>query len=211
MRITFRTFKMYMYYGTDSENGKGNFAEFVLATRQVLLGVWYDRMPYYRVWRDSNEPDFSAGAFRMSCSRVRFAMGRLKLSPVCPDLDDVMSSASSEGRIRAGWIAAQWAISHVGLSHPAISAARIGGSTDAIKSLVSELDDLYLDLQESVDAGKSTREEMMTAFRRARAANAIEFAVRGDAYDAVYEAGFCADDVSGLRHAVASALREEEP
>jgi hypothetical protein len=24
MRITFRTFKMYMYYGTDSQNGKGN-------------------------------------------------------------------------------------------------------------------------------------------------------------------------------------------
>lgn len=35
MRITLRTFKMYMYYGTDLEIGKGNSAEFVGSISEV--------------------------------------------------------------------------------------------------------------------------------------------------------------------------------
>ena len=31
VQTTFRTFKMYMYYGTRSDFGKGNFREFVLS------------------------------------------------------------------------------------------------------------------------------------------------------------------------------------
>lgn len=133
-------------------------------------------------------------------------MGVLRLATVCPDLDDGLSSASPDRSLQAGWAAAQWAIHQTGLSHPAISAAQIGGPTDAIAALVSELDDKYFELQELCDAGECSKEEVLAAFGRARAANAIEFAVRGEAAEAVYEAAVCCDDVSGLRRAVYVAL-----
>jgi hypothetical protein len=50
------------------------------------------------------------------------------------------------------------------------------------------------------------KEAVLAAFGRARAANALEFAIRGEGAEAVYEAAVCCDDVSGLRRAVAAAL-----
>jgi hypothetical protein len=111
-------------------------------------------------------------------------MGVLRLSTVCPDLDDALSSASADHCIQAGWAAAQWAIHQTGLSHPAISAAQIGGPTDAIAELVNALGDQYFELQELCDAGECSKEEVLAAFGRARAANALEFAVRGEAAEA---------------------------
>jgi len=130
-----------------------------------------------------------------------------RLSTLCPDLDAAICSAPHDRRLQAAWAAAQWAIHHTGLSHPAISAANIGGPTAAIAALVGELDDQYFELQELCDEGECSKEKVLAAFGRARAANALEFAVRGEAAEAVYEAAVCCDDVSDLRRAVAEALR----
>ena len=125
---------------------------------------------------------------------------------VVPDLDDPLRCAPPDRRLAAGWAAAQWAIHQTGLLHPLISGAKIGGPTGEIAALVAELDDRYLNLQELCDGGECTKEEVLAAFRRARAVNALEFAVRGEPAEAVYEAAVCCDDVSELRRVVAVAL-----
>jgi hypothetical protein len=133
-------------------------------------------------------------------------MSDSRLSTVCPDLDEALNSAPLDRRLRAGWVAARWAIEQTGLSHPVVSAAKMGSTSEPISALVVELDERYFDLQESCDEGECSKEAVLTAFGRARAANALEFAVRGDAAEAVYEATMCSDDVAALRRVLASAL-----
>jgi hypothetical protein len=133
-------------------------------------------------------------------------MGGTRLSTVLPDLDSVLSAARPECALKAAWAAAQWAIQAAGLSHPAVSAAKPGGSMDAVATLVAELDDQYLNLQDSYDDGEGSHDEALTAFVRARAASALAYAIRGEAAEAVYEAAQCRDDISGLRDAVTLVL-----
>jgi hypothetical protein len=80
-------------------------------------------------------------------------MGVLRLSTVFPDLADAISSAPAYRALNAGWAAAQWAVHQTGLSHPVVSAAKVGESTDAIVALVTELDDQYFELQEFMPRG----------------------------------------------------------
>ncbi len=134
------------------------------------------------------------------------AIASSRLSAEYPDLSTAIAAAPADRRRRAGWAAAQWAIRVSGLSHPVVAAAEIGGSTEAIAEVVEELDDRYFELQELCDEGKCSKADMLAAFAQARAANALEYAMQGDAAEAVYEATVCSDDHSELRKLVASAL-----
>jgi hypothetical protein len=134
-------------------------------------------------------------------------MGRLSLSPDCADLDAPLAAAPDAVRVQAGWAVAQWAIQHNGLSHPALAQARLGGPSEPIAALVEELDNRYFELQELLDEeGERSKADVLAAFRRARAANSLEFAVRGEADEAVYEAAASTEDVGTLRQVVMGAL-----
>ena len=134
-------------------------------------------------------------------------MGRLSLSPDCADLDAPLAAAPDAVRVQAGWAAAQWAVRHNDLAHPALAEARLGGPWEPIAALVEELDNHYFELQELLDEeGEGSKADVLVAFRRARAANALEFAVRGEADEAVYEAAAATEDVQELRRVVMEAL-----
>jgi hypothetical protein len=106
-----------------------------------------------------------------------------------------------------GWAVAQWAIRHNGLSQPALAEARLGGPTEPIAGVVAELDNHYFELQEMLDGeGEGSKAEVLEAFRRARAANALKYAVRGEADEAIYEAAASTEDVRALRQVVMEAL-----
>jgi hypothetical protein len=134
-------------------------------------------------------------------------MSRLQLSPICSDLDEPFSAAPAACRVQAGWVVAQWAIRQNGLCHPALAEARLGGPTEAIAALVAELDNRYFALQEQLEEeGQGPKAEVLAAFQRARAANALEFAVRGQADEAIYEAAASNEDSVALRRVILEAL-----
>ena len=83
---------------------------------------------------------------------------------------------------------------------------RLGGPSEGIVALVEELDSRYFELQELLDEGEKSKADVLVAFRRARAANALAFAVRGEADEAVYEAAASTEDVQALRQVVMEAL-----
>jgi hypothetical protein len=82
----------------------------------------------------------------------------------------------------------------------ALRAGRFGGTEDraAVKALADRLDELAWDLQEQVDAGEAEQDDYLAAFRKARAATALWFALDPDARSAaiegVYEAQAATDD-----------------
>ena len=134
-------------------------------------------------------------------------MGRLSLSPDCAELDAPLAAAPNAVRVQAGWAAAQWAVRHNDLAHPVLVETRLGGPWEPIAALVEELDNRYFKLEELLDEeGEGSKADVLVAFRRARAANALEFAVRGEADEAIYEAAAAAEDVQELRQVVMEAL-----
>jgi hypothetical protein len=69
-------------------------------------------------------------------------------------------------------------------------------SEPRLSDLVTELDDQAFDIHDAVDAGTRPYGDYAEAFARARAANAVLCAVRGDTNGALYEAlhAFGADE-----------------
>ncbi|WP_447523320.1 hypothetical protein [Salinibacterium sp. NYA9b] len=86
---------------------------------------------------------------------------------------------------------------------------------DQLWELVQELDELAWDLQES-EAGDETLVEYAHAFARARAVNALCYALIAPASsesvaDCLYEAQAATGDVNGLRNVVRQALPNTNP
>jgi hypothetical protein len=87
---------------------------------------------------------------------------------------------------------------------------RYGDAEDraAVKALADRLDELAWDLQDQVDAGEAEQEDYLAAFRKARAATALWFALDPDprtaAIEAVYEAQAATDD-GVVRREIAAA------
>ena len=82
----------------------------------------------------------------------------------------------------------------------ALRAGRYGESEErsAVKAFADRLDELAWDIQEQVDTGEAEQEDYLTAFRKARAATALWFALDEDprtaAIEAAYEAQAATDD-----------------
>jgi len=78
------------------------------------------------------------------------------------------------------------------------------------EEVTSELDAQAWDLQDLVDAGAASQEEYEEAFRKARAAAAVGYALDADpltsACEAVYEAQAAIVDLAAVRMAVAAAI-----
>jgi len=110
-------------------------------------------------------------------------------------------------QLRVSEFAANWAVARTGLAHPSLKA----GSANDIAELVAELDEQYFALSEERDEERASTEEVVEAFGRARAANAVEFMRRGEPAEAIYEAATAAEDWSELRAAVLSQLGSGSP
>jgi hypothetical protein len=114
------------------------------------------------------------------------------------DLAGALLSASQDLQMRVAQFAADWAVAHTGLTHPALLAS----SVEDVAALVAELDDRYFTLSKERDEGRASSDDVVTAFGLARAASAVEFLRRGEAAEAVYEAAASVEDWSELRAAL---------
>jgi len=115
---------------------------------------------------------------------------------------DALQKAPADLQLRVSEFAANWAVGRTGLVHPSLK----DGLVDDIAALVAKLDEQYFVLSEERDEGRATTEQVVEAFGRARAANAVESMRRGDPGDAIYEAAASAEDWTELRDAVLSQL-----
>ena len=97
----------------------------------------------------------------------------------------------------------------------ALAALRGGGLGDTaerfgVQQLTDELDEIAWDTQELAEVGTVSRRDYSAAFRRARAAASVGFALISDALiaalEAVYEAQAAVADVDAVRTAVSAVL-----
>jgi hypothetical protein len=132
-------------------------------------------------------------------------MERFSLHSDCSDLKKPLDMASDAARAQVAWAVAQWAIRHNNLAHVALAAARPSDPPEAVSAIVKQLDDLYFDLGEEPEASDT---QVQAAFRRARAANALEYAMQGNAYEAIYEARASTDDIDALHQVVLQTLAQ---
>lgn len=80
----------------------------------------------------------------------------------------------------------------------------------SVAQLTEELDERAWDIQELVDTGAATEEAYLEAFRQARAAAAVGYALSPDpqtaAFESVYEAQAAVIDLGAVRLAVTIAI-----
>jgi hypothetical protein len=97
----------------------------------------------------------------------------------------------------------------------ALAALRDGGQSSAaersgVQQLTEELDEIAWDVQDMTEAGTASLQDYSTAFRRARAAASVGFALGPDslsaALEAVYEARAAAGDLDAVREIVSAFL-----
>jgi hypothetical protein len=118
-----------------------------------------------------------------------------RLDSFAHDVAVALNRASPELQRRVAEFAADWAVAHTGLTHSAL----VASSAEDVAGLVAELDHHYFAVSEERDAGRSSTEEVVAAFGRARAASAVEFVRRGEPAEAIYEAAASVEDWSELR------------
>jgi hypothetical protein len=126
-----------------------------------------------------------------------------RLNSFSRDVASALREAPADARQRAADYAAAWAVARTGLDHPVAAT----GTADDAAALTAELDERYFALSEERDAGRASTDQVAAAFEQARAASAVEFARRGDAAEALYEAAAAAEDWSELRAGLLSLLR----
>lgn len=135
-----------------------------------------------------------------------------RLSSIAPDLVAVIEQQQSEELRRVAVEAAKLAIERTNLSEPQVDAAlsalyegRLGFTPErsAVQYLADELDKIAWDAQEKMEAGIVSRQVYSTAFRRARAAASVGFALDSNALTAalesVYEAQAAVADLDAMR------------
>ena len=83
----------------------------------------------------------------------------------------------------------------------------------AIEQLAEELDERAWDIQQLVDTGGASEEAYLEAFRQARAAAAVSYALDPDpqtaAFESVYEAQAAVVDLGAVRMAVTIAIASQ--
>jgi hypothetical protein len=133
-------------------------------------------------------------------------MDRSRLDSFAGDLARALRGASPELRHEAAKVAANWAINRTGIAHEALSSH----SLDRVAALVVEWEDRYFAAYEAREAGRDTI-DVVAAFSQTRAASAVEFMLRGESDEAIYEAASAVDDWSELRVLLLSILNGRNP
>jgi hypothetical protein len=142
-----------------------------------------------------------------------------RLERIDPDLFNRLRSASPIQQRAAARAACRFALDYNDLVGPiidagwqAIETAKYGNSRprEQLKAFVSQLEAVERRVRDCVDNGQASRGQYIAAFRRARAANSIYYALSSDAFEAAtesaYEANAATSDNEGLARAIASAL-----
>jgi hypothetical protein len=132
-----------------------------------------------------------------------------RLTTIAPDLAEELEQRPPDELRQIAERVAEAAIASTRISderaQSALTALRSGsfGDTEArasIKSLADELDEIAWDIQDRVEAGDADEDDYLAAFRRARAAMSLWFALDSDqmvaALESVYEARTALDDAS---------------
>lgn len=141
-----------------------------------------------------------------------------RLDSIAPDLSQLIEQASPDRQRRIAVAAAQLAADTAQLDDPAsrgaleaVGSAVWGESSrrQAVLELVDRLDEAAWDAQERAEEHGGSQDEYTAAFRAARAASAVAFALSGDpaeaALEAVYEAEAATADLPRVRAAVEQA------
>ncbi len=101
----------------------------------------------------------------------------------------------------------------LGLEALSASDSGMASARRAVEQLTQELDERAWDIQELVDAGAASEEAYVEAFRQARAAAAVGYALNPDprtaALESVYEAQAALVDLGAVRMAVAIAIASQ--
>lgn len=142
-----------------------------------------------------------------------------RLKDINPDLCAQLKQASTAQQRAAARAACRFALDHTDLVGPiidagleAMEAATYGDSRPRkqLKAFVSQLDNIQSKMRDCVENGLAAQANYIAAFRRARAANSIYFALGEDAYlaaaESVYEANAATSDPEGLVWVISSAL-----
>ncbi len=139
-----------------------------------------------------------------------FVADRSRLQSVAPELDTMLQAVGPRARLDVGLSVARFAVESVGLDEPVAAAALAIRSGDAAElgALVARLDEQYFALEDLNELGQAYPSQVLEAFSKARAAAAVEFAVRGEYAEAVYEAGMATDDWAAIR-AIVEASRPD--
>jgi hypothetical protein len=140
---------------------------------------------------------------------------RLKL--LDPVLRQVLDDASEPARRRAALTVSKLAVDRAGITDPRIGAAlerlQGGGYGDssersAVQALTEELDEAAWNVQDRVEAGTADKADYVNAFARARAANAVWYALDRDPLEAAAEATYEASAAIGDPEAVSTAIHD---
>lgn len=131
------------------------------------------------------------------------------------DLSARLEKASISQLRNAAKIAGRFALDRANLSHPildrTLEAIELGNSGDSslklqLESFVNTLDEVQWDLQEKLDEDSAKLSTYQAAFRRARAANSVYFALNAEAFtaatEAIYEAHAATDDLITLKEEI---------
>lgn len=173
-------------------------------------------------WRSSCCQTERERTFASRVGRVEEKAVISRLSTIAPDLAASLERAQPDRLRRVAASAADLAIERTRLNDPRLEAAlgalregRLGETSErtGVECLASELDEIAWDAQEKAEAGDQTRESYVFAFRRARAAAAVGFALEADALaaalEATYEAQAAVRDLDAVRSVATTALRDE--
>lgn len=146
-----------------------------------------------------------------------------RLATIAPDLVASLEHGQPHRLRLVAASAAGLAVERVRLSDPRLDAAlgalregRLGDTSErtGVQCLAREIDEIAWDAQESAEAGGGPREAYVSAFRKARAAAAVGFALEADALtaalEAVYEAHAAVKDPEALRSVVMTALGQPQ-
>ncbi len=139
------------------------------------------------------------------------------------ELSRLIEAADGDRQRRIAVRVAEAALAAVPLDEPEsasaladLAAGRRGGpGMRSAAALTERLDDLAWDIQEKVDEGRAEQAEYLEAFRRARAVNAVVFALGADdarqaALEAAYEAEAATEDLALIRRIVDEVMGGEQ-
>src|ERR1700674_5618083 len=141
---------------------------------------------------------------------------RLKL--LDPVLQQMLNGAGAPARRRAALTVSKLAVDRAGIADPRLATAlerlQSGGYGDsperrAVQALTEELDEVAWHVQGQVDTGNADKTDYVKAFAKARAANAVWYALDADpleaAAEATYEASAAIDNPEAVRTAIQGA------
>ncbi len=143
---------------------------------------------------------------------------RTRLDSVSPELAERLRGTSEDALRRVAAAVGDLAVKRVSLADPrleralsAVAGRRAGGDEKVeLEGLVEELDEAAWEIQARVHAGQAPEDEYLRAFRKARAASSVAFALDPDphaaAMESVYEAQAAVGDVGPVKAAVLDIL-----